>query len=609
MKFSELVGELRADIWPEGVPESLAGPIGKSFEAGVTHLQRYVPCLQNRNIDRYAQCATYFQGGKTVFPAPKGRIQRVYTILGKSGEEIYPALFKQVTKDELECDSLKHLSMIYPPLNLANEDLPMGFKYPEKDSDYMVDATGAKKTTKHYRSVIGRWAVEKEKLYVSPWINSDEIVVVEWDGVKNSFSSDDIITDNVDFKRALRLFVQRETARDFDADYERYRYMTIDFNEALGDLIHECKKENEVRKTFYCAEAYEVLAARRNKLYTEDKTAAAAAAVVVDAITSYTFGVIGDYGSSTGASGSDYDGTNASAVATLVKGWNPDFIITTGDNSYSPTGGDTGGVSNDIRYAKYDQNIGQWYSDYIFPYGDTNLDSYTSTATENKFFPSVGNHDITEDYGTTDAGLKTWRSYFSLPNNETNYVINKGHVDFFCVFSNKRTSSSAAYDSNLGVGNTSVMHEWLDTALANSTAHWKVVYFHHSPYTSESSHLNGDADMQWDFSNMGNNGADVVLSGHSHCYERLKDANGFPYLVCGASGTPMRAQGSTSGLATGITSEKYHGAPTGLEHGAIKGTVDNTTLTFEFITTSGTVIETYTLTKGTSDTTTTRTVT
>src|SRR5436305_251132 len=41
--------------------------------------------------------------------------------------------------------------------------------------------------------------------------------------------------------------------------------------------------------------------------------------------TAARFGVIGDYGS---------DGQNEADVSALVHGWNPDFIITVGDNNY-----------------------------------------------------------------------------------------------------------------------------------------------------------------------------------------------------------------------------------------------------------------------------------
>src|SRR5262245_17274080 len=58
------------------------------------------------------------------------------------------------------------------------------------------------------------------------------------------------------------------------------------------------------------------------------------------------FAVIGDYGSA---------GPVEADVAALVKSWNPDFIVTVGDNNY------TSGSA-----ATIDANIGQYYHDYIY---------------------------------------------------------------------------------------------------------------------------------------------------------------------------------------------------------------------------------------------------
>src|SRR6266852_3114617 len=59
-------------------------------------------------------------------------------------------------------------------------------------------------------------------------------------------------------------------------------------------------------------------------------------------------GVVGDFGSGT---------SNELAVANLIKSWNPDFIMTVGDNNY-PYG----------QAATIDGNVGQFYHDYIYPY-------------------------------------------------------------------------------------------------------------------------------------------------------------------------------------------------------------------------------------------------
>src|SRR4028118_1944089 len=60
------------------------------------------------------------------------------------------------------------------------------------------------------------------------------------------------------------------------------------------------------------------------------------------------FAVIGDYGQA---------GQPEQDVANRVKSWSPDFIITVGDNNY-PYG----------EASTIDQNIGQYYRQYIYPY-------------------------------------------------------------------------------------------------------------------------------------------------------------------------------------------------------------------------------------------------
>ncbi|MBP9121408.1 MAG: hypothetical protein KBF59_11150, partial [Ignavibacterium sp.] len=82
------------------------------------------------------------------------------------------------------------------------------------------------------------------------------------------------------------------------------------------------------------------------------------------------FAAIGDYGLA---------GPNELTVANLVKSWNPDFIITLGDNNYEL------GADSTI-----DVNIGQYFYEYIYPYKG----NYGSGSTVNRFFPSLGNHDL-----------------------------------------------------------------------------------------------------------------------------------------------------------------------------------------------------------------------
>ncbi len=163
------------------------------------------------------------------------------------------------------------------------------------------------------------------------------------------------------------------------------------------------------------------------------------------------FAVIGDYGE---------NGAPEADVAALVKSWNPDLILTVGDNNYF-----TGSAST------IDANIGQYYHDFIYPY----VGSYGAGATTNRFFPTLGFHDWGYSY-PNPTGDQPYLNYFALPGNERYYTFTQGLVQFF------------ALDSDLnepdGYTSTSSQAQWLQAQLAASTATYKIVYFHDPPYSS-----------------------------------------------------------------------------------------------------------------------------
>jgi tartrate-resistant acid phosphatase type 5 len=208
-----------------------------------------------------------------------------------------------------------------------------------------------------------------------------------------------------------------------------------------------------------------------------------------------SFAVIGDYGLS---------GEFEADVASMVKGWNPDFILTTGDNNYPS------GAAKTI-----DDNIGQYYADFIYPYKG----KYESDAVENRFFPTLGNHD----WLTNNA--KPYLDYFTLPGRERYYSFTVGSVSFFALDSDIREPD--------GTSSSSLQAQWLQLSLAASDSRWNIVYFHHAPYSSGQ---HGSTDrMQWPFRQWG---ASAVISGHDHLYERLI-IHGLPYFVVGSSGKSL----------------------------------------------------------------------
>ncbi len=255
------------------------------------------------------------------------------------------------------------------------------------------------------------------------------------------------------------------------------------------------------------------------------------------------FAAIGDYG---------FAGPAERDVAALMKSWNPDFIVTLGDNNYDV------GDSTTI-----DQNIGQYFHEYIYNYKGR-YGPHTFSA---RFFPSLGNHD----YYTRNG--EAYRDYFTLPGNGRYYEFVRGDVHLFAL-----NSDEAEPD---GVSATSKQAQWLRAALAASTARWKVVYLHHAPYSS--GYHGNTAVMQWPFREWG---ASVVLAGHDHDYERLL-VDGLPYVVNGLGGRSIYK--GTKPLI-GPSQKFYSG-----DYGAMLLTASPDSLTMQFFTRKQTLIDTYVL--------------
>jgi tartrate-resistant acid phosphatase type 5 len=264
-----------------------------------------------------------------------------------------------------------------------------------------------------------------------------------------------------------------------------------------------------------------------------------------------TFAVIGDFGS---------DNLSTRRVAALVKTWQPQFIITLGDNNY-PVGS----------AATIDRNIGQFYHEFISPYQGR----YGNGALTNRFFPCLGNHD----WLTTNA--LPYLDYFTLPGNERYYTFTRGPIQFFCLDSDGKEPDGTTPDSRQGL--------WLREQLTNSTAVWKLVYFHHAPYSSgavHGTHTRETERMQWPFHEWG---VDAVLAGHDHIYERVH-IKGLVYFVNGLGGD---------------SKDRFHSVPVGGsvkrysdDYGALRVDATENYILFRFFSRWGHQIDSYRMAVG-----------
>jgi tartrate-resistant acid phosphatase type 5 len=185
--------------------------------------------------------------------------------------------------------------------------------------------------------------------------------------------------------------------------------------------------------------------------------------------------VVGDFGSGKPAE---------RRVAKMVHAQNPSFVLTVGDNAYNNKG--------------YDKLVKRYYPGPIVA--------------------ATGNHDYS-------VGIDNFDQFFGISPFSRTYVYQaKSGVDFFML------------DSTAGLASTDVLrsqYAWLSDALAKSKANFKVVVLHHPPYSS--SKHGSTKKYQWPFADMG---ADLVLSGHDHTYERIIRRGGM-YVVDGTGGASL----------------------------------------------------------------------
>ncbi|NLG74411.1 MAG: DNRLRE domain-containing protein [Chloroflexi bacterium] len=261
------------------------------------------------------------------------------------------------------------------------------------------------------------------------------------------------------------------------------------------------------------------------------------------------FAVISDFGR--------MDSTQA-VVAAMVDSWNPDFIVTAGDNWQGSTMGTPGSTNS------YENAVGNYYGA-----GGLTAGRVSRNYLDGDFYPVKGNHDYL-------AGANRFEQYFNtLPyvshsGTASFYQFRRGPVHFFML-------DSGPFPG--GAPDVAAQQAWLQGELAASSAPWKIVVFHKPAYTGG---IHGNAtDMQWDFDGWG---ADFVIAGHVHIYERILH-DGIRYFTAGVASGDARS-------GTKIGEAYYSGS------GAMRVSATETSITFEYVPASGgTPVDTYTHTR------------
>jgi hypothetical protein len=156
---------------------------------------------------------------------------------------------------------------------------------------------------------------------------------------------------------------------------------------------------------------------------------------------------------------------------------------------------------------------------------------YSAMLRQVPLWPTLGNHDALSADSSTLSGV--YYDIFSLPSRgqcgglvsgtEAYYSFNFANIHFVCLDSQDTDRSKDG-----------AMASWLRADLADSFQEWTVVFFHHPPYTKGSHDSDKFSDSGGRMTEMRENilpileagGVDLVLTGHSHSYERSYLVNG-----------------------------------------------------------------------------------
>lgn len=261
-------------------------------------------------------------------------------------------------------------------------------------------------------------------------------------------------------------------------------------------------------------------------------------------------------------------------------------------------------------------------------YQDNLFEIYPTMLSKSVLWPAFGNHDGHSADSQNESG--PFYEIFTLPRNgeaggvpsgtEAYYSFDFANIHFICL-------NSHDIDRNTN----GEMLQWLTQDLAQNTLDWTIAYWHHPPYT-KGSH---DSDSESRLIEMRENalpilesyGVDLVIGGHSHSYERsyLLDGHygdsgtltsamildhgdghldgdgayekptvgkapheGAVYVVAGSSG--KTSGGALNHPAMHVSLKKL---------GSVVMDIDSTQLDLTFLDDNGTVLDYFTMIKGT----------
>ncbi len=270
----------------------------------------------------------------------------------------------------------------------------------------------------------------------------------------------------------------------------------------------------------------------------------------------------------------------------------------------------------------YNSGFDEEYQSYCF-------NVYSNEMRRMVIWPTVGNHETAQNQVLSDDF--DYYRIFTMPTageaggvpsgTEHYYSYDYANIHFIVL-----DSMTADFRRT-----NSAMAEWLRADLADTTQSWIIAYFHHPAYT-KGSH---DSDIESELIQMRTRiipileegGVDLILSGHSHCFERSYLIDGFygvsstanatnfvdhgsgrvddtgPYMkpppgTGGRQGMVYIVNGSSGGQGGGGSLNHPAMYFSVLTYGSLVIDVDGLRMDATFLSSTGTIDDTFTIIKG-----------
>ena len=159
------------------------------------------------------------------------------------------------------------------------------------------------------------------------------------------------------------------------------------------------------------------------------------------------------------------------------------------------------------------------------------FEMYPATLRSSPVWPALGNHDGRSANSATQSGV--YYDIFTLPTRaqaggvisgtEAYYSFDYANIHFICLDSHDTDRKPDG-----------AMMQWLKADLAATTRDWIIAFFHHPTYTKGTHDSDKDSDSSGRMNDMRaiflpvleQGGVDLILTGHSHVYERSPLING-----------------------------------------------------------------------------------